>query len=85
MAARPQRDREATTMTYPAYDISGIEGSETRTGPVVCQTCGCRLRAADEGRTGWFHFAPMAGRDARGCRIACADAAHDSDGRAVGA
>jgi hypothetical protein len=31
----------------------------------------------------WFHFNPIAGRDARGCRVACADAAHDSTGRAV--
>lgn len=48
--------------------------------PVTCAACGCRLS-----RTGdaWFHFNPLAGRDARGCRIACADAAHDAAGRAV--
>jgi hypothetical protein len=48
--------------------------------PVTCAACGCRLS-----RTGdaWFHFNPLAGRDARGCRIACADAAHDATGRAV--
>lgn len=48
--------------------------------PVTCAACGCRLT-----RTGdaWFHFNPLGGRDARGCRIACADAAHDAGGRAV--
>lgn len=49
--------------------------------PVTCAACGCRLTAAEEG---WFHFSPIAGRDARGCRIACADAAHDATGRPVG-
>lgn len=48
--------------------------------PVTCAACGCRLS-----RTGdaWFHFNPIGGRDARGCRIACADAAHDAAGRPV--
>jgi hypothetical protein len=31
----------------------------------------------------WFHFNPLAGRDARGCRVSCADAAHDTTGRAI--
>jgi hypothetical protein len=31
----------------------------------------------------WFHFNPLGGRDARGCRVTCADAAHDADGRAI--
>jgi hypothetical protein len=48
--------------------------------PVTCATCGCRLTQTGEA---WFHFNPLAGRDARGCRIACADAAHDATGRAV--
>ncbi|HEY4634015.1 MAG TPA: hypothetical protein VIH00_08880 [Candidatus Limnocylindrales bacterium] len=48
--------------------------------PVTCATCGCRLTQSGEA---WFHFNPLAGRDARGCRIACADAAHDVSGRAV--
>ena len=30
----------------------------------------------------WFHFNPLGGRDARGCRVDCADAAHDVTGRA---
>jgi hypothetical protein len=72
-------------MTYPAFDTSGIQGSEAHNGPVTCQSCGCRLQPAAEGRQGWFHIAPMAGRDARGCEVACADAAHDSHGRTAGA
>jgi hypothetical protein len=31
----------------------------------------------------WFHFNPIGGRDARGCRIACADAAHDATGHPI--
>jgi hypothetical protein len=48
--------------------------------PVTCAACGCRLTGAADA---WFHFSPMGGRDARGCRIACADAAHDVSGRPV--
>lgn len=48
--------------------------------PVTCASCGCRLASTGEA---WFHFNPLAGRDARGCRIACADAAHDATGRAI--
>ena len=68
-------------MTYPAYDTSGIPGAETRVGVVTCEACGCRLQraAADTYR----HFAPMAGRDARGCKVECADAAHDPKGHAL--
>ena len=46
--------------------------------PVTCASCGCRLVVA--GEVG-FHFNPLAGRDARGCIVACADAAHDLSGR----
>ena len=51
-----------------------------RDAPVTCASCGCRLEATGEA---WFHFNPISGRDARGCRIACADAAHDAAGRAI--
>ena len=69
-------------MTYPAFDTNGISGAtEARNGPVTCATCGCRLEASADGRDAWFHFAPMGGRDARGCRVACADSAHDASGR----
>ena len=50
---------------------------------VVCDACGCRLttrESADDagfaGARSWFHFAGAVGRDARGCAIACVDAAH---------
>jgi hypothetical protein len=46
--------------------------------PVTCASCGCRLVVA--GEVG-FHFNPLAGRDARGCRVTCANAAHDLSGR----
>lgn len=52
---------------------------------VTCGRCGCRLwsdvHAQLEGS--WYHFAPIAGRDARGCRIDCADAAHDALGAPI--
>ena len=52
--------------------------------PVTCTACGCRLEAsgtADEAP--WFHFGRLGGRDARGCRPGCVDAAHDREGRAI--
>ncbi len=53
-----------------------------RGAPVTCAMCGCRLQAVGHpGAEAWFHFNPLAGRDARGCRVGCADAAHDADGR----
>jgi hypothetical protein len=51
-----------------------------RDAPVTCAACGCRLSASGDA---YFHFNPLAGRDARGCRVACADAAHDASGRAI--
>jgi hypothetical protein len=51
-----------------------------RLAAVTCAACGCRLTPGGEA---WFHFNPLAGRDARGCRVACADAAHDETGRAI--
>lgn len=55
-----------------------------QTAPVTCSACGCRLEAsgtADEAP--WFHFGRLGGRDARGCRTACVEAAHDRSGRAI--
>jgi hypothetical protein len=51
-----------------------------RIAPVTCAACGCRLTAADDA---FVHFNPLDGRDARGCRIDCADAAHDAQGRPI--
>ena len=60
--------------------------SATRVGAdtVVCGACGCRVEARepaggarDAGGRTYYHFAGAPGRDARGCAVACADAAHD--------
>jgi hypothetical protein len=67
-------------MTPPTFQDSG---DTFRTGgPVTCAACGCRLRpdARDSGKA-WFHFSPLGGRDARGCRIDCAELAHDASGQ----
>jgi hypothetical protein len=71
-------------MTYPVFDSNGISRRETAGGPVTCTACGCRLeRSTGDGISAWFHFAPMAGRDARGCKVDCANEAHDARGRAL--
>lgn len=49
---------------------------------VTCAACGCRL-AVDQHDEAWFHFGGQTGRDARGCRVACVESAHDRFGRAV--
>ena len=60
-----------------------------RQGPIVCATCGCRLVADDRAERGndglgpWRHFEGQPGRDARGCRIECADLVHLADGTPV--
>lgn len=70
-------------MTYPAFDTNGIS-ADAAGGPVTCMACGCRLeRGTSNGVSAWYHFAPMAGRDARGCKVGCADEAHDARGRAL--
>ena len=49
---------------------------------VVCESCGCRLTTRDSADDAgfsprsWFHFTGAVGRDARGCAVSCADAAH---------
>ena len=48
--------------------------------PVTCAACGCRLEASGDA---FVHFNPLGGRDARGCRIDCADALHDATGRPI--
>ena len=50
--------------------------------PVVCSACGCRLEAVEGGR--FLHFGRLGGRDARGCRIDCAELEHDVLGRPLG-
>jgi hypothetical protein len=48
--------------------------------PVTCVACGCRLAPSGDA---FVHFDPIGGRDARGCRIDCADAMHDATGRPI--
>jgi len=53
-------------------------------GPITCFACGCRLTTDETSAPGvWTHFAPLGGRDARGCRVACVDLPHDRSGRAM--
>jgi len=69
-----------------ALDLNSIQRQERavrdgQTAPVTCAACGCRLEpsgTADEAP--WFHFGRHGGRDARGDRPACIDAAHDRSG-----
>jgi hypothetical protein len=71
-------------MTYPVFETSGLSGRDAAGGPVTCTNCGCRLeRSTANGVSAWYHFAPMGGRDARGCKVGCADEAHDASGRAL--
>lgn len=52
--------------------------------PVTCEACGCRLEATTtSGVDAWMHFGRLGGRDARGCRVPCVDAAHDRSGKPV--
>lgn len=81
-ASGSQMHEKVTPMIHPSDSelrrpiaVRGGQGA-----PVTCAACGCRLAATGEA---WFHFNPLAGRDARGCRVACADAAHDASGRAI--
>ena len=80
-AATPTTD-EVIAMLHPSepefrHPLVVRDGAS---GPVTCASCGCRLAQTGEA---WVHFNPIGGRDARGCRVVCADAAHDATGRAV--
>lgn len=68
-------------MIHPSdSEVRPIAVRDGRSAPVTCAACGCRL--TQSGDT-YFHFNPLGGRDARGCRVACVDAAHDAQGRAI--
>jgi hypothetical protein len=57
---------------------------QDRGGPVTCAACGCRLQpVGSSDAAAYFHFGSLGGRDARGCRIDCADLAHDATGHAL--
>ncbi len=61
-------------------ELHTIAVRDGQLGPVTCAACGCRLSPAGDA---FVHFNPMGGRDARGCRIECADALHDASGRPI--
>jgi hypothetical protein len=61
-------------------ELRTIAVRDGQLGPVTCAACGCRLDASGDA---FVHFSPMGGRDARGCRIDCADALHDATGRPI--
>ena len=68
-------------MIHPSDTVTRANSvRDGQTAPVTCTACGCRL--ASSGDT-FFHFNPLGGRDARGCRIPCADAEHDAGGRPI--
>ncbi len=70
-------------MFHPS-DTAGFSNHvrDSRSGPVTCATCGCRLEATGRADV-WRHFSPLAGRDARGCRVDCVDLEHDASGRVL--
>jgi len=71
------------TAEHVADQPSPFAVREGQLAPVTCSACGCRLEAVDEaGAVAWFHYGRLAGRDARGDRVACIDAAHDAEGHA---
>lgn len=61
-------------------ELRAIAVRDGQRGPVTCAACGCRLTASGDA---FAHFNPIGGRDARGCRIDCADALHDATGRPI--
>ena len=72
---------EGATMLYPSDpDITPSAVRDGRQGPVTCVACGCRLTPASNA---FVHFGGSGGRDARGCRIDCAEATHDPVGRPI--
>ncbi len=55
-----------------------------QSAPVTCAACGCRLEASGTADSApWFHYGRLGGRDARGCRTSCIEAAHDRSGQVI--
>ena len=68
-------------MIHPSDpELRTIAVRDGQGAPVTCAACGCRLAHAEDG---FVHFNPIGGRDARGCRIDCADALHDASGQPI--
>jgi len=82
MDPTPDAARKVPAMIQPSDSETRSSSAirDGRDGPVTCAACGCRLTATGDA---FFHFNPLGGRDARGCRIDCSDAAHDATGRAI--
>ena len=81
-ALLPRRPIVRLQMIHPSdNELRPLAVRDGHGAPVTCASCGCRLEATGQG---WYHFNPLGGRDARGCRVACADAAHDTAGRPIG-
>jgi hypothetical protein len=79
-SATPTSDEVIAMLHRSEPESRPLSVRDGTSGPVTCASCGCRLAQTGEA---WFHFNPIGGRDARGCRVVCADAAHDATGRAV--
>jgi hypothetical protein len=68
-------------MIHPSDpEIRSTAVRDGRQAPVTCAACGCRLTPAGDA---FVHFEGFGGRDARGCRIDCAEAVHDAGGRPI--
>jgi len=75
------KSMEVTAMLHqPDPELRHLAVRDGASAPVTCASCGCRLSQTGDA---WFHFNPLGGRDARGCRVSCVDAAHDASGRPV--
>jgi hypothetical protein len=77
---------ERRPMIHPidSQPVWPLQKLDVASGPVTCAACGCRLEADSAvSPSSWTHFGPMAGRDARGCRVECVDLSHDATGRAL--
>ena len=61
-------------------ELRTIAVRDGQLAPVTCIACGCRLAPTADG---FVHYNPIAGRDARGDLVDCADAVHDATGRPV--
>jgi hypothetical protein len=67
----------------PRADGVELAVRDGQPAPVTCEACGCRLESVGRpDAAAWFHFGRGGGRDARGCRVTCVDAAHDIGGHA---
>jgi hypothetical protein len=83
VSSSPALESEGRPMIHPS-DPETRRPVAVRDGhgaPVTCSACGCRLKAGTaDNDIAWFHFNPLGGRDARGCRVDCVDAPHDVAG-----